>query len=61
MSLTLATLIPGLLLLALGAAFLAGNSAVVAFFRALPRSDLGSKVFFGAGAAWFLYHIAHLS
>lgn len=61
MSLTLATLLPGLLILALGAALFTGSSAIVAFFRALPRSELGSKLFFGAGAAWFLYNVLHLS
>ncbi len=61
MSLPLATLIPGLLLLALGVLFLIGNSAITATFKALPRSQRAAYVFFGIGAAWFLYNVWHLS
>lgn len=61
MSLTLATLIPGLLLLALGAVLLVSNSAIVTGFKRLPRSQSAAYLFFGAGAAWFLYRIWHLS
>ncbi len=61
MSLTTATLIPGLFLLVLGVLFLLNNSAVVATAKSLPRSQRGALVFFGLGAAWFLYRIWHLS
>ena len=61
MSLTLATLIPGLLLAALGAALLANNSGINAVLKGLPRSPGATYLFFGAGAAWFLYDIWHLS
>jgi len=61
MSLTLATLIPGLLLLALGTLFLIGNSAITATFKALPRSRTAAYVFFGAGALWFLCNVWNLS
>lgn len=61
MSLTLATLIPGLLLLALGGLLLSGSSAVSSTLRAFPRSTVASVVLFGAGAAWFLVNIWNLS
>lgn len=61
MSLLLATLLPGLLLGALGAALLANTSAVRASLAALPRSRAATWVFFGGGAVWFLWRIAHLS
>ncbi|MBW8780804.1 MAG: hypothetical protein JF599_02790 [Verrucomicrobia bacterium] len=61
MSLFFATLIPGLLLLALGTLFLIGNSAITATFKALPRSQTAAYVFFGTGAAWFLYNVWNLS
>jgi hypothetical protein len=61
MSLTLATLIPGLLLLALGAPLVLGSSLFNAALKSFPRSTLAAYVFFGAGAAWFLYNIWHLS
>jgi len=61
MSLLLATLIPGLLLLALGVLFLIGNSAITATFKALPRSQTAAHVFFGIGALWFLYNVWNLS
>jgi hypothetical protein len=61
MSLTLATLIPGLLLLVLGVPLLMNHSGFAAVLRAFPRSTAAAYVFFGAGAAWFLYAIWHLS
>ncbi len=59
--LTLATLIPGILLLGLGVPLLINNSAWVAVLRRFPRSQRAAYVLFGAGAAWFLYAIWHLS
>lgn len=61
MSLILATLIPGLLLLAAGILFLIGNSAITAMFKALPRSQAAAYAFFGTGAAWFLCNVWNLS
>lgn len=61
MSLTVATLIPGLLLLALGLPLLMNHSGFVAALKAMPRSTAAAYVFFGVGAAWFLYGIWHLS
>jgi hypothetical protein len=60
MTLTTATVLPGLLLIALGALFLTGNSAVVSMFKSLPRSRVAAVVFFGGGAIWFLYVLAGL-
>ncbi|PTY05168.1 hypothetical protein DB347_17015 [Opitutaceae bacterium EW11] len=61
MSLTLATLIPALLLVALGALFLVSNSLIISMCKAFPRSKAAAGVLFGAGAAWFLYAVSHLS
>lgn len=61
MSLTVATLITGLLLLSLGFLFLVGNSAITAMFKSFPRSQTATVVFFGGGAAWFLYNVANMS
>ncbi len=61
MSLTLATLIAGLILLSLGALFLVSNSAITAMFKAFPRSQTATVIFFGGGAAWFLYQVAGMS
>ena len=61
MSLTLATLIPGILLFLLGAPLVLNHSGYAAMLKALPRSSRATYVFFTAGAAWFLYNIWHLS
>lgn len=61
MSLTLATLLPGLLLLALGLPLLFNHAGYAAALRTIPRSTTAAYVFFGTGAAWFLYAIWHLS
>lgn len=61
MSLTLATLIPGLLLFLIGLPLLLNHSGYVATLKAMPRSTTAAYLFFGAGAAWFLYAIWHLS
>lgn len=61
MSLTLATLLTGLILLSLGALFLVSNSAITSMFKAFPRSKTASVIFFGGGAAWFVYQVAHMS
>ena len=61
MSLTLATLLPGLFLAAIGALLLINNSAVQSVFKGFPRSKVAAGALFGAGAIWFLWAIAHLS
>ena len=61
MTLTVATLIPGLLLFALGAPLVLNHSGYAALLKGLPRSSRATYVFFTAGAAWFLYNISHLS
>lgn len=61
MSLAVATLIPGLLLLLLGAALASGNSAVTAALKTMPRSRSATVVLFGTGAVWFLYRVWHIS
>jgi hypothetical protein len=61
MSLFLVTLLPGLLLIALGLPLLLNNSGFVVRLKSLPRSPVATYVFFGAGAAAFLYNIWHLS
>jgi hypothetical protein len=61
MSLSLATLIPGLILLLLGVPLVLGSSAYSSALKAFPRSQAAAYVFFGAGAAWFLLNIWNLS
>jgi hypothetical protein len=61
MSLTLATLIPGLVLLVLGIPLLLNHTGYAAMLRAMPRSTTAAYLFFGVGAAWFLHAIWHLS
>ena len=60
MSLTLATLIPGLLMLLFGTALLSGRATVSALLKAFPRSNTAAVVFFGGGTIWFLYKVWHL-
>ncbi len=61
MSLTAATLVTGLLLLALGVPLVLDRGGCAAVFQAFPRSKAATYVVFPAGAAWFLYEIWHLS
>ena len=61
MSLTLATLLPGILLLIVGGLLLVGNSAIVTSFKAMPRSPVATAIFFGGAAIWFLTRIWTLS
>lgn len=60
MSLTLATLLPGLVLCVFGAALLFGGKAFAALCKAFPRSQAAAVVCFGGGALWFLYEVWHL-
>lgn len=61
MTLFHATLITAGILLVLGALFLVSNSAIKSMFKAFPRSQAASVIFFGGGAAWFLYNVANMS
>ena len=61
MSLTVATLLPGLLLILLGIPLLLNHSGYTAMLKAFPRSTAAAYLFFGVGAVWFLYAIWHLS
>jgi hypothetical protein len=61
MSLAAATLIPGLLLVALGAPLLFYGLGVATAFKAFPRSQGATVICFGAGSGWFLYQIWNLS
>lgn len=61
MSLTTATLLPGLILLFLGGLLLLDRATVVSSIKRLPRSRSAAILFFGIGAAWFLYRVWHLS
>lgn len=61
MSLQIATLIPGILLFVLGFPLLLNSSGYVAMLKSFPRSTAAAYLFFGVGAAWFLYAIWHLS
>ena len=61
MTLALATLLPGLFLLALGVPLLLNRAEFGHSLKALPRSTLAAGVFFGGAAAWFLSEVLQLS
>lgn len=61
MTLFLATLLSGLFLALLGAVLLWNNSLVGSTARALPRSTRAAWLFFGAGAAWFIWRCSQLN
>ena len=61
MTLFLATLLPGLVLLVLGAPLLLNHRGYVTALERMPRSTTAAAVFFGLGALWFLYAVWHLS
>jgi len=61
MSLFLATLLPGLFLLVLGAPLALGLPGPASSLKAFPRSVFAAYVVFGGASAWFLYNILHLS
>ncbi len=61
LSLSTATLLPGLLLFALGALLLIGGDSAGSLLKALPRSVGAAVVCFGGAAVWFLYNVLHLS
>ena len=61
MGLTVATLTPGLILVALGVPLLLAWDGAIAALRAFPRSQTAASVLFGGGSVWFLYQVWHLS
>ena len=61
MSLTLATLLPGILLFLVGVLLFSRNSLVVSASRAMPRSRAATVVLFGGAAVWFLTRVWTLS
>jgi len=60
-TLTLAILLPGIVLALLGLALLLARSAALGILRAFPRSKIATVIFFGGATVWFLYNIWHLS
>jgi len=61
MSLAVATLIPGLILFALGALLLIGGASTGPLLKALPRSFAATLVLFGGAACWFLSNVLDLT
>ncbi|MDX2185640.1 MAG: hypothetical protein SFV32_01810 [Opitutaceae bacterium] len=61
MTLTVATLLPGIIFLLLGLLLLANNSATVSLIRGFPRSKAGAVICFGGAALWFLWVLRGLS
>lgn len=61
MPLFLATLLPGLFLVLLGAVLCWNGAPVASGAKALPRSREAAYLLFGAGAAWFVYRISSLN
>lgn len=61
MSLFLATLIPGLILIVLGLPLLLNWRGYVGALERLPRSSTAAVIFFGIGGAWFLWSVWNLS
>ena len=60
MSLFSATLYPALVLLVLGAAFLANPPVLQRAAKAFPRSTIAAILLFGAAALWFLWLVYNL-
>lgn len=60
MTLFLATLLPGLLLAAIGGLLAWNDPRVASVAKALPRSQRGSWLFFGTGAIWFVWRLSRL-
>ena len=51
----------GFFLLLLGATLLSGMPIIERGFKAFPRNRIAGITLFGAGAAWFIWNVAHLS
>lgn len=61
MSLFLATLLPGLFLVLLGGLLCWNDPRLVTVAKTLPRSEPAAWLFFGAGAAWFIWRVSTLN
>jgi hypothetical protein len=61
MSLFLATLLPGLFLVLLGAVLCWNGAPLEPKAKALPRSATAAWALFGAAAAWFVWRVSHLN
>jgi hypothetical protein len=61
MTLFAATLIPGIMMVALGTPLLLNLSGANSAIKAFPRATSFGYLVFSVGAAWFLYNIWHLS
>lgn len=61
MSLFIATLIPGIVLVLAGVPLVLDNAGAKAAIIAFPRAVSFGNIVFSAAAAWFLYNIWHLS
>ena len=61
MSLLFASLLPGLILIAIGVPLLVSNSLIVTSIKAMPRSPVATAVFWGAASLWFLHVVWNLS
>ena len=60
MSLLLATLLPGLFIALLGGLLLWNGPRISSAAKALPRSQSGAWLFFGAGAVWFMWRLSRV-
>jgi hypothetical protein len=61
MTLSLATLLPGILLLVIGFPLLLNHRGFVLALERMPRSQTAAVIFFGSGALWFLWAVWNLS
>ncbi len=61
MSLFLASILPGMLLLVGGLALLSNHSIVTSLLQAFPRSRAATILLFGLASVWFLYRVWNLS
>ena len=60
MSLFLATLLTGLVLIAFGGHFAWHGARSETSVKAFPRSSIAAYVLFGAATLWFIYHLSNL-
>ena len=60
MSLLLATLLPGILLIVFGSVLLLDNPVVASVAKAIPRSKAAALVFFGGASLWFLFVVGRM-
>jgi hypothetical protein len=60
MSLSLAILLPGLILVGLGSPLLLASPSVGRFLKGFPHSRTAAYICFGAGSGWFLWNVWNL-